>query len=133
MSSFVFFNTHVVEMKLFQYLLLYILWHDYVPALQSHTVYDCQVTLIRPVWSYVNVQLISCVWPICIYNTFRCWRCSSCAIACCTCNMDMHFGMSVALCMASTLMSMSQIGSYLPSWWLYHDSQSAINISGPGL
>ena len=41
--------------------------------------------------------------------------------------------MSVVIGMASTLTSMSQIGSYLPLSWLCHDSQSALNISGPCL
>ena len=46
--------------------------------------------------------------------------------------MDLHSRMFVALCVESTLTSMSWIGSSLPSLWLCNDIQSAINISGPG-
>ena len=97
------------------------------------TLYDCQVILIRSVsfmsmcsWSLVLSQPVIIIF-------FRHWRQSSCAVACWTCNMDMHSGISVVLCMASTLMSTSQISSSLSLWWLCHDSQSAMNISGPGL
>ena len=64
---------------------------------------------------------------------FNFWRWLSCVDACCITATDMHSRMSVALCIASTQMSKSFIGLSLPSMWLYLDSQSAINISGPGL
>ena len=120
-------------MELVQHLLLEILRYDYAPALHDHTVYDSQVIFLRPIWSYVNVKQIFCAWLTCNYNIFRCWRCSSSTIVCWICDMDIHSGMSVVLCMASTLMSMSWISSSLPSLWLCCESQSAINISGPGL
>ena len=41
MSSFVFFNTHIIEMKLVQHLLLQLLRYDYIPALHDHTIYNC--------------------------------------------------------------------------------------------
>ena len=45
------------------------------------------------------------------------------------CEMEMHSGMSVALYMASTLVSMSWMGLSLPSSWLCHNSQSIIYLA----
>ena len=45
----------------------------------------------------------------------------------------MHLGRSVVAWIASTWMSMSQIGLSLPSLWFCLDSQSAMKIWAPGL
>ena len=68
-----------------------------------------------------------------IIKLLRHCKCSSCVDACCICDMDMHSGMSVVLCIASILMSISLIGCSMPSMLSCHDNQSAIKISGPGL
>ena len=52
---------------------------------------------------------------------------------CCISAIDMHSGISVAVCMASTQTSMPFMGLSLPSVWLCLSSQSAMKTSGPGL
>ena len=68
-----------------------------------------------------------------IIKPLRHCKWSSCVDACCICVMDMHSGMSVMLCMAPILTSISLIGLSFPSMWLCHNNQSAINNLGPGL
>ena len=68
-----------------------------------------------------------------IIKPLRHCKWSSCVDTCCICAMDMHCSMSITLCMASILMSISLIGLSFPSTWLCHNNQSAIKISGPGL
>ena len=68
-----------------------------------------------------------------IMQFFNHWMWLSCADACCISAMDTHAGMSVALGMVSTYISMSFIGLSFPSIWLYLDNQSTIKILGPGL
>ena len=132
-SLVVFFDAHVINMELVQFLLLQTFRDNYAPTLHDYTFYDCQVIFVGPVWSYVNVKLMICVWPTCNYNIFWHWRCSSCALVCWICDKDIHSQMFVMLCTVSTLLSMSWIGSSLYSLWVWIDSQSAINISGQGL
>ena len=68
-----------------------------------------------------------------IIISFSCCRWEFSDNAHCISAIDMHFGISIAVCMASTHMSMPFIGLSFPSVWLCLDSQSAIKISGPGL
>ena len=79
------------------------------------------------------MKLIFCAQPTCNYNVFRCWRCLSCADVCLICEIEIHSGMSFMLCVVSILISISLMGLSFPSSWLCCDSQSAVNIFGPGL
>ena len=79
-----------------------------------------------------------CIWsllsghPTMMYP-FNCCKCSSCVVVCCICWIDMYSGTFVDVYIASTLMSMPCIASFLFSIWFCLDSQSAMNICNPGL
>ena len=64
---------------------------------------------------------------------FSCCRWVSNDDAHCISTIDMHSGISIEVCMASTWMSLPLIGLSFPSVWLYLNSQSQIKISGQGL
>ena len=61
---------------------------------------------------------------------FSCCRWLSHDNACCISAIDTHSGISIAVCMASTQMSMPFIGLCFPSVWLCLNSLSAMKSQG---
>ena len=74
-----------------------------------------------------------CIWsllsghPTVMYPFSYC-KCSSCAVACHICWLDMHSGTFLDVCIGPTLTSMPCIASSLFSMWFCWDSQSGMNI-----
>ena len=78
------------------------------------------------IWSLFSGQ------PTMIYPFSHC-KWSSCVVACCNCGSDMHSGMSLAVCIVSTSISMPYISASLFSVWLCLESKSVMKRSGTGL
>ena len=98
------------------------------------------IILLITTLSSQNVQYVitsSGIWslfsghPLITYPFSHCkWL--SCAVACCNCDIDIHSGMFVAVCMASKFTSMPGFSAPLLSVWFCLESQSVMNRSGPG-
>ena len=80
-----------------------------MPALHYDPINHCHVISVPPVHSHVLQHLIFFSGqPTMMYPFGHCkWL--SCVVACCNCGIDMHSRMFVAVCIASTFLSMPGI------------------------
>ena len=102
-------------------------------CLYGHPIYHGQLMPDGPIfWMSCVTSPFLCGQSSMIY-AFSFYRCASLGVISCISCIDIHTGRSMAVSIALIFMLRPCIYLSLLSSWLFHDSQSGMNSSGPGL